>query len=268
MLGNYDKTSLRVLWELGKLRGLLRSLNVTISQSTPERSVLRSELEEVSITLSSLRTYLKQYVDEIQLRSFLDLILLAQDPQKRARLYPQDLFKQLFSSPKVPENEFESLFSILNSTLVLLDHAKDLPDSYFKERVGEILPRLSSLLALIESSLEIPLHTVAKVSELIGAVSRWGMGERWAVATCYLTALEVVVNRKLKELSIESGDKPFKERFRQLVEALSQKGIDLGELEKRLPEVFWDLRNRVVHGGLRTKRRRIQYNSGVDYENN
>jgi len=252
MYSEPSRTLLKVSWELGKLKGLVKSLKVVISKPEIERNLLRTELQEILMSLESLRTYLKHYIDEVQMDSFINFMASAsQAQQQKVQLSLQDLLK-LLSTPKIPENEIESLFSTLNATLMLLDYAKDLPDGYFKEKVGGIISKLSSLLASIESSLGISLHEAVKISELLGIVDRWGMSERWAVAACYLTALEIVVNKKLKELGIESSDK-FKEKFRQLVKALSEKGVDVGELEKKLPEVFWELRNKVIHEGYEPK---------------
>jgi len=244
------ETSIKVLWELNKLRGLLRSLEITISKIEIDKSLLRSNLQKVLVSLEGLRSYLKHYADEKQMSSFLEFLTLASQVQQQ-KLSPQDLFK-LFNAPKVPENEIESICSTVNATLMLLDHAKDLPGDYFREKVGSIIiPKLSSLLASIEAGFKEPLHEVVKISKLLGIANRWGMSERWAVATCYLTALEIIVNKKLKELGVqhEQLGSTFKDRFRQLVQALSNKGISIGELEKRLPEAFWELRNKVIHGG-------------------
>ncbi|MEM4970345.1 MAG: hypothetical protein QXE01_03735 [Sulfolobales archaeon] len=95
MYSKHNENLLKVLWELGKLKGQLRSLKIIISKPEIERNLLRSELQEVLTTLESLRTYLKRYIDEDRMTRFFDFISLAL--QLKASLFRAGMLLMLIS---------------------------------------------------------------------------------------------------------------------------------------------------------------------------
>jgi len=109
------------------------------------------------------------------------------------------------------------------------------------EKYGEITRFLSS----IEQVLGIP----SGLQYLALLIEEYGYDSNWIVAVAYLAAMEVAVNRKLGELGINVGSGEFKDRVNALLRELERRGVQLGELEKLLPQAFWRLRNEVIHGG-------------------
>jgi TRAP-type C4-dicarboxylate transport system substrate-binding protein len=57
-----------------------------------------------------------------------------------------------------------------------------------------------------------------------------------------------MVKDKLKELRLEMAGE-FKNNYKTLLAKLKEKNIEVSELEKQLPNIFWDIRNKVVHEG-------------------
>jgi len=76
-----------------------------------------------------------------------------------------------------------------------------------------------------------------------------GLDENWAAANCYLSAMEIVVNKKLREEGIETEARDFANKFKDLLRALENRGVRVSGLEKELPPLFWRLRHEVVHAG-------------------
>jgi hypothetical protein len=70
----------------------------------------------------------------------------------------------------------------------------------------------------------------------------------WVIATVYLTAMEIAVKRELKKRGKEIKEK-FKDNFQSLLSCLKEKGVEVTELEKALPSIFWNIRHKVVHEG-------------------
>jgi hypothetical protein len=60
--------------------------------------------------------------------------------------------------------------------------------------------------------------------------------------------MEIMVKDKLKELQLEVAGE-FKNNYKMLLEKLKNRNIEVSELEKQLPNIFWDIRNKVVHEG-------------------
>lgn len=89
------------------------------------------------------------------------------------------------------------------------------------------------------------------ISELVG-MGPAGLGENWAAAVCYLSSMEVVVNRKFTEMDLKidpKEKKSFRKRFAKLFDALKKQGFEVSELDMLLKDAFWELRARVVHSG-------------------
>jgi len=72
--------------------------------------------------------------------------------------------------------------------------------------------------------------------------------DNWAVATVYLSAIEIAVKRALAERG-EEIEKEFRKNVEKLIDILKKEGKPIGSLDEVLPSAFWDLRNKVVHEG-------------------
>lgn len=99
----------------------------------------------------------------------------------------------------------------------------------------ELLSTHQKMGALIENPL-LPLLPI---------LHEWGISINWAVGAAALALIEVIVNKKLEELKMStSGD--FRARYNSLVSVARTKGIQLPDL---LTDVFYQARNKVLHGG-------------------
>lgn len=62
--------------------------------------------------------------------------------------------------------------------------------------------------------------------------------------------MEIIVNKLIKRLDVKiSENAGFKDRFKAVAGSLKSKDVRLAELEEKLPPIFWDVRNKVVHDG-------------------
>jgi hypothetical protein len=94
-----------------------------------------------------------------------------------------------------------------------------------------------------------PMGGLAWISRLV-AIDSLSLDERWATATCYLTALEIAVNRAVKSLGIDASEiEEFHDKFSKVLVILGKKGRPVTGLSRMLPPAFWKLRNDVVHTG-------------------
>jgi len=100
---------------------------------------------------------------------------------------------------------------------------------------------------LVESSFGLELgRGLPLISELISRFPPFT--ESWAIATVYLSAMEVAVKRALRKRGVEVA-REFRENVRNLINVLRSEGVEVQGLEELLPSTFWEMRNRVVHEG-------------------
>lgn len=94
-----------------------------------------------------------------------------------------------------------------------------------------------------------PMGGLGWISRLV-STNRLFLDEKWATATCYLTALEIAVNRAAKASGISENEKEeFQDKFSKVLSVLAKKGRPVTGLSRMLPSAFWKLRNDVVHSG-------------------
>jgi hypothetical protein len=94
-----------------------------------------------------------------------------------------------------------------------------------------------------------PIGGLGWISNLL-ETNKLSLDERWAAATCYLTAMEIAVNRAVKQLKVaDSPNDEFGSRYNKVLEVMKERGKPLTGLKKQLPQVFWKLRNDVIHTG-------------------
>jgi len=154
-----------------------------------------------------------------------------------ARKAPEVLIKEAFRYPA-----YESDVSALSSRL---DSPEYFKDKEVKESISRLVENLEAELSEVETTLGIQ-YGLPKISEFITTFPLFT--NNWAVAACYLTAIEIMVNRKLEELGLERGTS-FRDNYNKLLKKFKEQNVEISELEKRLPTVFWDVRNKVIHGG-------------------
>lgn len=103
-----------------------------------------------------------------------------------------------------------------------------------------------------QKKLNIPLNLIFDLVTF--KVRDWpGLNDIWACAACYLASLEVAVNKgynKLKQKDQNSDkEKSFKYKLDKITKYLKQRGVVITKIEKNLVSIFYDYRNKVLHGG-------------------
>lgn len=94
-----------------------------------------------------------------------------------------------------------------------------------------------------------PIGGLGWVSRML-ETNKLSLDERWAAATCYLTAMEIAVNRAVKQLKVaDNPNDEFGSRYNKVLEVMKERGKPLTGLKKQLPQAFWKLRNEVIHTG-------------------
>lgn len=132
----------------------------------------------------------------------------------------------------------------------LLD-ARDKDDSEIRLALDKFLRPMEQLITWLQ---ELAFHGMTGselISELIGRGPA-GLTENWAAAVCYLSSMEVLVNRKFAEMNLQIDPKEarsFRSRFGKVFDALKQQGFEVSELDLLLRDAFWELRARIIHNG-------------------
>jgi hypothetical protein len=220
--------------EIGKLKGNIRYLWESLKQSQLDRNDCKNIILEIRKSLKILWGLVLDAVLEV---------IRELEPEGRLFLAsaigkdPEEAIKERFE-----EFPYEEVFFIIISML-------DSPQHYKDEKVKETIIRLIEILETMITKLELKLNLkqgVYKISEFLTTFSRFS--ENWAVALCYLTSMEIMVKDKLKKLGLEVEEE-FKKNYEKVLKKLKEESIQVSELEKRLPNIFWEIRNKVVHEG-------------------
>jgi len=257
-----SSTAKEITYRLESLKELLESLRHELSKVRLDRNRIQNLLFEIKKLLDSLKILSKKYSNEMQSTAVIRFFSLAQKAQsQKGAMTIEDLrdLISIFNTPKLSIEDIESLSSYIGMLLTLFTYASDkLSDEYYREKLYEVAPKIEAVIEDVSTSIGAELGALPKLGRLISSTTTWGFGENWVVAIAYLQALEVVVNKLVKELNIQVKEETefkgkeeagFKRKFRALVEALKDKAVELARLEERLPQVFWDLRHKVVHAG-------------------
>jgi hypothetical protein len=223
----------RVSIEIGKLRGNIKQLWELSKQPSLDRENCKNVIFEIRKSFKILWEIVQEAaLDQMKGLSFEGRLLFTIVAGKE----PEVFIKEAFKWPTF-ESEISSVISRLDS-----EYYKD---KEVKDSIARLVESLEAELTKFESRLGLR-YGLPKISEFLAIFPQFT--DNWAVAVCYLTAMDIMVNKKLEELGLEAGNK-FKENYNQLLEKLKERGIEVSELEKLLPSVFWDIRNKVVHTG-------------------
>lgn len=267
--------SMEIEFVLNELRGVMESVEIELSKALPNKKALESDLQRTLMLLLRLKEYLRVYIQNLEntlfLRFFQGIQELSTKQQRGVQVTPGELFDFLSSLtlkvPKVPEKEIEHTSSIIELTLTVMNYAVDrVPPEYLKEKIRGTLRDLHTLLARIEADYGFKPSPLSLAFELVSITkNRWGFGERWVVAMCYLSALDIALNRvfKLLELEGEAEKIQFKDKATKVLEALGRRGFDAGVLLKKLPDDLWDLRNKIVHAGYEPSDKELDIITGA-----
>ena len=222
---------------MGRIKGAIEKLKMEIEQEKLNRVSCRPFLLELKTSLERLRYYLvkecKTYLQRIQPTNLLETVLLA------------------WATPNIEQavnNKCGSFITSVSYALSELDNPNYYKDESVRNTITNLSLSLDSFVTVLSDSLSLPLTGISRIAELI-SMKPVGLDENWATAICYLSAMEIVVNKKRQELQLKNEKKDFAEKFRELLKASENKGIKMSELEKELPQAFWRIRHKVVHAG-------------------
>ena len=248
-----------IAYRVESLEVLLEKLRYELSREKLDRGKIQNILFEFKELLDSLKVLCKRYSDEAELAILTRFFDLAQKVQSRGGTVSAEELFSIFTAPKLPVKDIENLSSYISTLLALFTHASEkLSSEYYREKLYEVVPKIKELLENIAMSVGAELGTLTKLGKLVSLTSAWGFGENWIVAAAYLQALEVVINKLVDNLNIEvPKGAGFKDKFKAVMEKLRDKDVELSKLEEQLPQVFWDLRHKVVHAGYEPNREEL-----------
>jgi hypothetical protein len=156
------------------------------------------------------------------------------------------------------EKALDTLGSKINSIATYeLDNKQYYDDTKIKNSIYDLVGSLELAAKIFDSKIFAPLgNPTDSMSKIAIFVSRkqFGLDDKWALAACYLSAIDIVVNKKREELGlIKDPEKDrtvsFNDRFDKLIEAIESKHGELKTINKQLPKSFWKIRTDVIHYG-------------------
>jgi len=88
--------------------------------------------------------------------------------------------------------------------------------------------------------------------------------EPWVIANCYLTGIDVKVNKLREKFKITHPTEkkemniPFDQRYKQLVDEMKKNGYTISEVLGSLANHFWDMRTKIIHYGFVPNQKELQ----------
>jgi hypothetical protein len=220
--------------EIGKLKGNIKRLWELSKQSPLNRDDCKNIVLEIRKSFRVLWTIIQDTIlERVKESDHVKYLLFTIIAGKN----PEEFIKEAFKWPPY-ESEISTVISRLDSP----EYYKD---REVKESIARLVENLEAELRIFELKLNLK-QGVSKISEFLTTFPRFT--ENWSVAICYLTAMEIMVKEKLKELGLEISEE-FKNNYKKLLEKLKERNVKVSGLEEQLPSVFWNIRNKVVHEG-------------------
>jgi len=151
---------------------------------------------------------------------------------------------------------YEKLGHSLADYAKMIDDRLTELDSDIRNKVFQLITGLTVEINYFEIymiALNQAISPFAKILEFI-AEKPLGLDEKWVAAVCYLSAFDILVNRKRKELGIAKKPEDEKKldfytRFDALVKELESRSGELSKIVKQMPKLFWPIRVDVIHYG-------------------
>jgi len=149
------------------------------------------------------------------------------------------------------KTQYVSLQTDISNLRTFLQRDNIYGQEYIKRQIQYLVDKIEALLVKIK-----PEGFIPRLNEFITKHPQFS--ENWAVAMCYLGAVEVALNRivekfnvNLEELGVDKhgNDYTFADKYYGFLKYLNRHGIYLPKLEAELPKVFHKIRNKVVHEG-------------------
>ena len=156
--------------------------------------------------------------------------------------------------------KFEKEISKIAEELGIQQPVNEINDEAIANNITAFYSKFTAILNAIEQTLDIPSSF-----QYLASLIEYGFDINWIIAVAHLTAMEIATNNALERLEINVDEKTgantkegFKSRVTTLLKELEKRGEQFGELEKLLPPTFWELRNKVVHGGYTPSEEELQ----------
>jgi len=239
-------TPLRIASDLAKVKKLLGELRELTNAKPIDRDRCIHVFRELYVFYNALTVPLVAYVaGHNKLRQIQkNIIKLVENGSGMIEKYIK--FCKSVKLDEMSEIAEEQSIQIIN-------RINEESDEIIIDMITMFYSEFMTILNALEQLLDIP----SGLQYLIPLIEKYGVNINWIVAITYLSKMEVVVNNALKRLgvSVEGG---FKERVNALLKELEKRGVQFGELEKLLTSTFWDLRNKVVHGGYTPSEKELQ----------
>ncbi len=230
-----SKTVVNASREIGRLKGNLKRLWELSKQSPLDRNNCKEVLLEIRKSFRLLLAYIQDIIleslEKLEPTEYtLFTIIIGKTPE--------EWVKEIFRMPNIYESDISMIISFL-------DHPEYYKDEDIKDKIVSLVENLEVSISKLERRLSLK-QGIAKISEFLSTFPQFT--ENWSIAVCYLTAMEIAVKNKLKELGLKPTGE-FKKDYETLLANLKDKGIEVSELEKQLPKILWDIRNKVIHEG-------------------
>jgi len=228
--------------EMGKIKGHLEKLKEEIKQTKLQnRPLYRSILLEIKSSLQKIKFFLlKPRINEV-----LKEVKTMNIPLIILQAYGYEMIENAVKGMIDPQ------ISKVDSTIYCIDTPQYYNDEGLRKEIGNMIVSLDGFLTILYHQILAPfslsLTGLPQIAELISMKPE--LTENWATANCYLSAMEIIVNKKRKELGLKEEEKEFNEKFKDLLNILQEKGLKVSELEKQLPSTFWKVRHKVIHAG-------------------
>lgn len=252
----------RISQEIGKLRGEIDKIKEETKKGKLDRLFLKSCLIEMRTLCEKLR--------HTNLAAWGSVSLVAKMVTKDTPYVGPPEFKVFIQTIeqlggegvaiRLISNAYDTLGFYVNNSLGMLDIPPvSLPEDILRDSLVTSVTNMEASLINVQNAWLmvgiVPLlDSYGRLGELLSLVR---LDEKWVIANCYLTAMEIVVNNRLKAKWAEKGmdeeqcirmlkSKSFNEKY---LELLKMERKEPTILEKEIPSSFWKVRNEVVHAG-------------------
>jgi len=250
---------LRIVNDLAKVRRLLNELKELTNAKPIDRDRCMHILREIYASyLSALMVSVVAYVSgHKKLRRRLKIITTLVEEGSH------DIINVTTYCTIV---KFEKEISMIAEELGIQQPVNEINDEAIANNITAFYSKFTAILNAIEQTLDIPSSF-----QYLASLIEYGFDINWIIAVAHLTAMEIATNNALERLEINVDEKSkvhekfgtsakegFKSRVNTLLKELEKRGAQFGELEKLLPQTFWELRNKVVHGGYTPSEEELQ----------
>jgi flagellar biosynthesis regulator FlbT len=229
-----------ILIEMEKIRGNLKRLWNLLKVEQLNRNECLNSIREIDRSLANI----------INLIKISTVKRIREEPEK---LILTDMLMRALGKTTLSDalnrglDEFERILrpASLSYIVSYLENPQTYNDKVVKDSLSSFCKDLESRVIVfeVEYGMKNEFLLLSEFSSLYPLFT-----PNWMVATIYLTAMEISVKNELKKSGEEIKEK-FKENLQLLLKCFKNKNIQIPEFEKMLPEVFWDLRHKVIHEG-------------------